>query len=133
LSRKAVVPVEDNPKYPIGWSGFNYSELENIYVHEFVRSDKDDPHNHPWPNLTVVLSGWYMEEVWSDDGKTSLGTYRRNVGDVVSRPSHVVHAITETAPNCISLFMTGKKEQDWGFFTPSGYIEHADYAANSAN
>ena len=32
-----------------------------IYVHRFLRSDADDPHDHPWNFFTYVISGGYKE------------------------------------------------------------------------
>jgi len=37
LARKAMVPIIDNPSMPIGWAGGIPSEIENIYIHEFIR------------------------------------------------------------------------------------------------
>lgn len=32
-----------------------------IYIHRFLRSDADDPHDHPWNFFTYVISGGYTE------------------------------------------------------------------------
>lgn len=32
-----------------------------VYIHRFLRSDADDPHDHPWNFFTYVISGGYKE------------------------------------------------------------------------
>ena len=32
-----------------------------VYIHRFMRSDADDPHDHPWDFWTYVISGGYTE------------------------------------------------------------------------
>ena len=36
----------------------------NTYLHRFVRSDSEEPHDHPWLNETTVLCGRYVEELF---------------------------------------------------------------------
>src|ERR1700710_2371105 len=36
----------------------------NIYLHHFLRSDDDRAlHDHPWCNLSILLSGSYLEHL----------------------------------------------------------------------
>lgn len=132
IGRKMMVPIVDIPGMPIGWAGGLPSEIENIYIHEFVRSDEDDPHNHPWPNVTVLLRGEYYEDVYNTDGTVTEKTLLRTAGDVVYRDSSAVHAIIETSPDCLTLFITGRKETDWGFWKDGLFIPWESYHANSA-
>jgi hypothetical protein len=37
------------------------SSLFSIYLHQFLRSDKDSYHDHPWNFWTYVVSGGYQE------------------------------------------------------------------------
>lgn len=32
-----------------------------IYIHRFMRSDADDPHDHPWNFVSYILKGTYTE------------------------------------------------------------------------
>lgn len=32
-----------------------------FYIHRFMRSDSDDPHDHPWNFITYIVSGGYSE------------------------------------------------------------------------
>jgi hypothetical protein len=132
LGRKIMVPVLDVPGMPVGWAGGIPSEIENIYVHEFIRSDKDDPHCHPWPNITVLLRGWYWENVYNDDGTEVITRQIRHPGDIVIRSANAIHAIEETSPDCLSLFITGRKEKEWGFWVDGKFVPWEDYHVNSA-
>ena len=43
----------------------------NIYLHQFLRSDDDRAlHDHPWVNLSILLTGRYMEH--DVDGNVTL-------------------------------------------------------------
>ena len=53
LARKASVPVYDDPGKPMEAFGWMPSELENLYLHHFIRPDADDPHDHPWPPIVT--------------------------------------------------------------------------------
>ena len=47
-----------------------------LYIHRFMRSDADDPHDHPWNFFTYVISGGYKEAFY-DRSKTIIGTDTR--------------------------------------------------------
>jgi len=135
LSRKAAVPVYDDPAWQTlgGTLGFIPSELENLYLHRYDRSDKDDPHCHPWANMTLVVRGYYREHCYESGTNKLIASRIRKVGDVVVRSADSVHAIVETSPDCVSLFGTFKKEKDWGFHTDNGFVHSSQYHNNSAS
>lgn len=90
-----------------GWSA---------YLHLFHDSDEGPwVHDHPWWNVSIVLAGRYRE--WYADG-----TYKdRKAGDIVFRQAQVAHRIEipeECKGKVWSLFITGKRWREWGFFMP---------------
>lgn len=95
-------------------------DIENIYLHRFFRSDREDMHDHPWDNVSLVVCGSYREA-------TPAGTHLRRRGDIVFRRAEERHAIVSVAPGTISLFVTGAKYREWGFWTPEGFVHHLDY------
>lgn len=101
------------------------SELENIYLHRYVRADAEEPHCHPWANATLVLKGWYDEQIWRDG--QLVETIHRKVGDAVLRRADEVHAIVAVEPGTISAFATLPKERDWGFHTADGFIPWPEF------
>jgi len=131
LARKGQVPLYDDPAELLGYAGMIPSELENLYMHEYARSDADDPHCHPWPNVTLVVDGWYRENMYEAGTNVLVGTATRLPGDVVVRSSGSVHAIVETSSDCVSLFATLPKEKDWGFHTDAGFVHSRDYSPNN--
>jgi quercetin dioxygenase-like cupin family protein len=104
----------------------------DIFLHKFVRSDKEDPHSHPWANTTLVLQGNYDEDVYiiEEGERKYLGRFLRQTGDVVVRNPNAIHAIVRTSDDCMTLFATGQKVQDWGFFTEDQFIPDGQYERN---
>ena len=35
-----------------------------VYIHRFMRTDADDPHDHPWNFWTYIISGGYTEKFY---------------------------------------------------------------------
>lgn len=102
----------------------------NVYFHIQTASDPDRPlHDHPWANQSVILAGCYDEVV--QDHPPSGPTRRawRVKGDCIQRPAFQAHRLilpSET-PYTMTLFTTGPKVRDWGFWTPEGFVNNEDY------
>jgi mannose-6-phosphate isomerase-like protein (cupin superfamily) len=92
-------------------------DVDSVYIHRFVRSDSEEMHDHPAANISVVLSGRYVEE-------TPEGTFIRKPGDVVYRPATALHAIKSIEPGTTSLFVFLRREREWGFQTVDGWVPH---------
>jgi hypothetical protein len=54
-----------------GWS---------LRFHVFLRSDRDAPHDHPWPFWSLVLASSYREENHDKDG--NISSVLRQVGSI---------------------------------------------------
>lgn len=89
--------------------GSNADTLGNLYVHRFLLDDREDLHCHPWTSTSFVLRGHYVE--MTDDGPRVW-----TVGDVVRRNPDIRHAIVKVEPGTVTLFATGPKTRDWGFY-----------------
>jgi hypothetical protein len=102
------------------------------YLHRMIAPDVvKDPHSHPWGFQTWVLSGGYMEAVWvganwGPAGEVAGATprlWRRtydeylDTGDHRSRPPWYKHVIEAVSPNTWTLVRTGKRDQNWGFYS----------------
>ena len=94
----------------------------NIFLHRFLKSDPDDLHNHPWSYRTIILWGGYWEY-------TEKGKFWRGPLTYIYAPSNTFHRVEldKDIPYCWTLFMPGKKIQDWGFKTKDGWIHHEKY------
>ncbi len=90
-------------------------------LHCILRSDDGrDPHDHPWPYVTVILSGGYTEHRYDEHGSL-LSSKWHGPGSVLFRRAADWHRL-ELLPGQLTwtLFITGAKQQGWGFLTAPG-------------
>ena len=94
----------------------------NIFLHRFLKSDPDDLHNHPWSFLTIILYGGYWE--YTDAGKFWRAPFSYRYA-----PANTYHRVEldKNVPHCWTLFLPGKKVQDWGFKTKDGWVQNEKY------
>lgn len=113
-----------------------------VRVHEILRSDTGrDPHDHPWPYLTIVLKGGYWEERFDRNG-VIVSTKWHGPGSVLFRRATDLHKLTlpfspfgfaDGRPivahePATTLFITGRYRQKWGFMTRGGKVPHNLYS-----
>jgi len=110
------------PGYLKRWHLIPKNRWFNIYLHRFEGNDDDRAlHNHPWWSVSFLLKGALTENyktgMWADPVqhrviKLFTPYYR-------SRTHwHQMFLGTEGKP-AWTLFITGKKTQDWGFEYPN--------------
>jgi len=92
----------------------------NIFLHKFLKSDPDDLHNHPWPYTSIPLWPGYWEH-------TVNGKIWRGPLSIRHAPASTFHRIELEGDHCWSLFIPGKKIQDWGFQTENGWVNNEEY------
>ena len=93
----------------------------NLYLHHFIGSDEAAAlHDHPWHNLSLILSGRYFEHTIRAGGVHAMK--ERRAGQMAVRSPWTAHRV-EMAPgeDCWSLFITGPKLRSWGFHCESGW------------
>lgn len=95
-----------------------------IYLHQFWTSDPDDVHDHPWPNMSIILSGGYREHYHD-------GTYvdRRPLSWTMRDATtlHRIEVAEGTEGTAWTLFITGKRKRQWGFLTKDGWQPANEY------
>lgn len=122
------------PVYLHRWHVVPRNERGNTYLHVQVASDPDRPlHDHPWDNQSVIISGGYDEMIqdlpWPGG---YVRTAKRRKNSVVHRQAGQPHRLVlpEDVPYTISLFSTGPKVKDWGFWCEvhgrKVWIEHGE-------
>ena len=108
----------------------------NIFLHKFLRSDPDTPHDHPWPYATLILKGGYNEWIptFDSNGKqTGEIRYWRGSGHFRISSANSFHRIElEPGITCWTLFMPGPHKRDWGFLVDNNWIQHEEYLNNRA-
>lgn len=95
----------------------------NVYLHQVLRPDDDRAlHDHPWPSLSIMLSGG-MTEI------TETGSREIVPGDVIFRGEHCRHRLEAPKEDTWTLFITGPVVRDWGFWCPKGFVPWRDFTA----
>ena len=107
----------------------------NLYLHQILRSDDDRAlHDHPWVNCSVVLRGSYVE--WARGPDDDMGTerpYVRRAGNVVfRRPRRAHRLVVPAAEPAWTLFITGSRVREWGFFCSHGWVHWKIFTAPGA-
>lgn len=149
--KKTVISrLGDNGKesYLIRWTLFSCPWF-SIKVHKILVSDDDCLHDHPWSYLSLILSGGYWEEtpnlekgladavsaaVNSDSEDTGIiaRVSKRGrwygPGSILWRPAPgSIHRLVLYEP-AMTLIITFKRVQEWGFFTKAGWIPWFKYS-----
>ena len=109
------------------WHLIPKNRFLNLYLHNFNRPDASThahAHDHPWWSVTLVLKGWYVEEQRSGDRKRICPFLLR------FRPAMLAHRVSAVSPEgCWTLFITGRKRREWGFWVGEKWVSHEDYRA----
>lgn len=124
---------EPGDPYLRRWYVLPRNRVFNVYLHEIRQSDDDRAlHDHPWLNVSIVLSGRYTEVLPIEQAQPSAldysphGVYRvvRAVGSVVVRRPSSAHRLEIDHGPCWSLFLTGPVWRAWGFRCAKGWRHH---------
>lgn len=112
------------------------SSRYGVYLHRFQRSDADEPHDHPWPFVSVILSGGYWEETPAPGWKDGDGPMRRRwygPGRILVRPANWIHRVViPDGAEAWTLILRGPKAKSWGFYCPRvGYLPWRVHLANA--
>lgn len=130
LARACNIMAERFPDFVIGndylrrWWIIPRNRWLNIYLHEFRASDDDRAlHDHPWWSCSIILAGWYLEHLPADGNPASGRTVAtpRFAGDITTRAASAAHRIEIVSRPAITLFITGPRRREWGFWCPKGW------------
>lgn len=96
----------------------------NIYIHQFLRSDRDDLHDHPWHFATFLVRGAYTERKWNPRTEQIDSTRRTTTSNrFVWRKATDQHQVvvdrdlkpSEKGEAALTLFVSGPIIREWGF------------------
>lgn len=110
--------------YLLRWWLIPRNPLFNIYYHRVLRDDDDRAlHDHPWPSVSVIVSG-VIWEILPESSRLLAE------GEAVYRPPGLAHRLEllEGMP-AETLFITGPKLREWGFHCPEGWLHWRDFEA----
>ena len=120
-----VIGGEANP-YIRRWWVIPRNRWFNIYLHEILRSDDDRAlHDHPWWNLSIIISGRYVEHTIQAGGIECR--IERPAGSIKLRRASDAHRLEVGPVSCWSLFITGPVLRQWGFHCARGWVHWRDF------
>lgn len=99
--------------------------LFGLLLHFIYTPDLDqDPHDHPFNFVSVILRGGYTERVFKNVREHDFSYVRRRHlrFGVNVMPVRFAHQIDEMAPRTTTLVFAGRRQRDWGFWTAAGWI-----------
>lgn len=100
----------------------------SLYIHHIHKSDEDrDLHDHPAGFISWILRGGYVERIADVRAPTITWVRSRARWSLHRHPLQLCHRIEVIAPRTVTLVLTGRRRQNWGFYTPSGYVSWERY------
>jgi hypothetical protein len=132
-----IIAPDGNP-YLYRWEIIPRNKEGNIYFHIQVASDPERPlHDHPWDNFSVILSGGY-DEIWCRDPPPLRGvevTRKFRKGNTIYRRATEAHRLVlpPDIPYTMTLFTTGPKIREWGFWYPDGWRPYTEVTRQEGN
>lgn len=104
----------------------------NIYLHNMLLDDDPILHDHPYWSLSLTLTDG-LEEIYRENPDLESYQsipYSRNIkaGQWVWRGSRFAHQLIVHQP-AWTIFITGPRVREWGFWCPKGFIPWHKYVA----
>ena len=86
----------------------------NLYLHRYDNSDDDRGlHDHPWKSVSILL--WGNHRLWWFIPKFRSAEY--------------AHRVILNSNFAFTLFLTFRKEREWGFHCPKGWVHWKDFTS----
>lgn len=131
--RRIVIPDIKEPEkdYLVRWKLIS-TPWFGIYLHKVLLPDRDRMmHDHPWKFKSLILKGGYIEHwrFWSDRFTGAVHAVNKyKFGSVNSIGLYDFHSIKELlrVPTWTLVFV-GRRQKDWGYDTPDGWVSHTKY------
>ena len=118
FERDEHITRDDDRPYLDRWHVVHSESKEgHIFLHRFD-GDDSDPHCHPWPSVSLNLAGTQIEYWWETGSSQDQHVDTIPPGTVTWRSAAFTHRLERTGDEPpITLFVTGKKTRDWGFWS----------------
>lgn len=122
-----IIGSADRP-YMRRWWVIPRNRFFNVYLHHFLRSDDDRAlHDHPWINCSILLNGEYTEVLPTKGATTETRILK--AGNMAFRLPSQAHRVELHAGPCWTLFITGPRVRQWGFWCPKGWVHWEKFTA----
>jgi hypothetical protein len=128
-----IGPADD--AYLLRWYVIPRNRWFNIYLHHFKRSDDDRAlHDHPWINMSILLTGSYLEHMPGGVVKLRHPWRPWAFWRLPMRRATAAHRVELIDGNPVwTLFLTGPKIREWGFLCPQGWIHWTLFAETTSD
>jgi hypothetical protein len=98
-------------------------------LHWIQRPDpQPDLHDHPNAFLSIILRGWYVEEVPKSGSDNERITRRVSLWNFKRATDQ--HRIIALGKETLTLVFAGPVVRGWGFHTPDGWLPWRQYVAS---
>lgn len=112
-------------KYMRRWHLRRKSNSWNLYLHRYDGSDDDRAlHDHPWKSVSILLWG-NLTEI------STQGSHRLWPILPKFRSAEYAHRIQLNSQYAYTLFFTFRKQREWGFHCPKGWMHWKDFTDES--
>jgi hypothetical protein len=98
----------------------------NLYLHQMLGPDDAALHDHPYWSLSLILADGINELFQLDPPTGRVKMRALRTGQLVWRSSTMAHRLDPVQPG-MTLFLTGPRVRDWGFYCPQGWRRWQDY------
>lgn len=146
IYRKIKLRRKDGILYLRRWA-LTIDCIGSIKVHKMEAPDPgEDLHDHPWTFITIPLRGGYIEERTNIRDAVQESQSRIVADEIIGSLEHIRHLrprmmrldqchriVKLDSPTVWTLVFSGPRHRDWGFYTPTGYINHKDYEDDNGN
>lgn len=125
-----IIGGADRP-YLLRWFLIPRNPLFNVYVHKFLRSDDDRAlHDHPWLfNCSWLLRGFYLEHTPAGEDVLVDSDWKFRWGPAPHRVELFDSNVKGICKPCWTLFITGPRVRQWGFYCPQGWVHWKKFTA----
>ena len=116
-----IIGDREHP-YLLRWWLNKEADASSVYLHQILRDDDDRAlHDHPWDSTSIVLKG-VLRERYLDGRSRELGP-----GTIASRKAEDAHRLEIVDGPVWTLFITGQRRREWGFYCPQGWRHWKDF------
>lgn len=117
-SRARTIPQQRNPSVPLltQFAVLRSTFGVAIYLQHFETPNSESFHRHAWRYMrSWVLSGWFREHRWNWL-KSHPESITHRAGESYTMAKHDVHRVDYWSPDCWTLFLMVKPDDDWGYY-----------------
>lgn len=124
----------DDAVYLRRWWLVRRNNYLNIYLHQMILDDDAVFHDHPYWSVSLMLHG-RLTEFYCKNPPDGPRQYRSvSAGQIVFRSGRFAHQLV--IPDHLrgatwTIFITGPRYKEWGFWCPRGWRLWSDYVSTT--